>query len=147
MPETQEIRIPADPADQLTTNAKSAIPPVEFRVIRSGGFNAIYIEDRQGVQNRQATISYRVYFLPAAFAPDSVGNTATVPSPVVFQTVVRAAGRKVATLVTEIAAPALGTVLYAQDYTNVGQNGFYYCVAVNRSGVEAPPEQIVKAPE
>jgi hypothetical protein len=147
MPEIQEVRIPADPADQLTTNAKSAVPPTEFRVLRSGAFNMLYIVDRQGVQNRQPTASYRAYFLPAAFAPDSTGNSSTLPNPVIARTVARAAGQKVASLVTEIAAPGLGTVLTYQDYTNVGQKGYYYCVAVNRSGVEAPPEQIVKAPE
>jgi len=148
----RDIRIPADPSDQLTTNAKSAVPPTEFSVAQDlvAGFipaNLLSIVDRQGVQNRQATVAYRVYFLPDAFAPESTGNSVTRTSPVINATVIRAAGGKVASLVTEIAAPGLGTILTYQDTANVGQKGYYYCVAVNRSGVEAPPEQIVKAPE
>jgi hypothetical protein len=139
----KDIKIPAQASDQQTTDAKSALPPVEFRVARAGNVNAISISDRQGVQNRLPTASYRVYFLPVQYAPFSSGTTTTVAAPVVYDTATRAAGRKVASLVTEIAAPGLGTVLNYYDNTNVNQAGYYFCAAVNRAGVEAPPEHMV----
>ena len=37
----------------------------------------------------------------------------------------------------------LGTVLNITDNVNTGAPGYYYCVGVNRAGVEAPPEHIV----
>jgi hypothetical protein len=141
-----DVRIPADPADRQTTDAKSALPPVEFTASKGATANILTILDRQKVQDRASTVAYRIYFLPAAFAPTSTGTTATVPSPVVFSTGVRKAGRKVASLVTEVKAPGLGTNLSVTDTVNFNQKGFYYCVAVNRAEVEAPPEQMVKAP-
>jgi hypothetical protein len=140
-----DIKIPADASDQQTTDAKTALPPVEFSVARSGAVNVISVTDRQGVQNRLPTKSYRIYWLPAAFAPTSIGSTSTVPAPVVYATAIRNSGRKVANLVTDIQAPGLGTVLTYSDSVNVGNAGYYFCVAVNRAGVEAPPEHMVSA--
>lgn len=137
------IKIPADAADQQTTDAKSAIPPAQFSIVTNGTANVISITDRVAVQNRVPTASYRVYFLPAAFAPTDLGNTTTLPAPVVYNTAIRGAGRKVANLVADIAAPSLGTVLTYSDTVNVNQPGYYFCVAVNRVGVEAPPEHMI----
>lgn len=139
----QDIKIPASPSDQQTTDAKSALPPVEFQVATSGTANVISIHDRQGVQNRLSTSSYRIYFLPEQFAPRSTGNTTTVPSPAIVNTAIRQAGRLVANLVADVRAPGLGTVLQYSDSVNVGSSGYYYCVGVNRAGVEAPSEHIV----
>jgi hypothetical protein len=142
----RDIKVPADNSDKQTTDAKSALPPTEFTVVRGASSNTLTIHDGLGPQSRVPTSSYRIYFLPAAFAPTSTGTTATVPSPVVFGSFVRQAGRKVATLVTDVSAPALGALLPFDDVTNFGKPGYYYCVGVNRSGVEAPPEHMVKAP-
>ena len=142
----RDIKIPADASDKQTTDARSALPPVEFTVSRGASANVLSIHDRQGPQDRNPTVSYRVYFLPAAFAPTSSGTTATVPGPVVFNTVIRGAGRKVASLVADVRAPGLGTVLPVSDSINFGQKGFYFCVGVNRASVEAPPEHMVAAP-
>lgn len=139
-----EVKIPADAADQQTTDAKTAVPPVDFIVSLGAGENIIEIYDRQGVQNRLPTASYRVYFLPSEFAPISVGNTVTTPDPVVYGTKARAAGQKVASLVADVKAPGFGTVLKVTDSVNFGKRGFYYCVAVNRAGVEAPVEHMVR---
>ena len=141
-----DVRTPADPEDQQTTNAKSALPPVEFTVSKGPSSNVLVILDRQKVQDRASTKAYRIYFLPAAFAPTSTGSTTTIPSPVVFSTLVRQAGRKVASLVQEVQAPGLGTNLTVQDTVNFNAAGFYYCVGVNRVQVEAPPENFVVAP-
>src|SRR5271169_127090 len=140
------VKIPAQTADNQTTDARTAKPPMEFTVTKAGGSNTLAIKDRQAVQNRNPTDSYRVYFLPAAFAPTFVGTTATVPNPVISNPAVRQAGRKVASLVATVLAPGLGTTLSVPDTVNFGQKGYYYCVAVNRSGVEAPPVHIVGAP-
>ena len=140
------IKTPAQPADKQTTDAKTAKPPMEFTVKKAGGSNTLSIQDRQAVQNRNPTDSYRVYFLSAAFTPSFVGTTATVPNPAISTTAVRLAGQKVASLVATVLAPGLGTVLSVPDTVNFGQKGYYYCVAVNRSGVEAPPQHIVVAP-
>lgn len=139
----KDVRTPADPADKQTTDAKTALPPVEFRVVRGTQANEITIQDRQGPQDRQPTVSYRIYFLPAGFAPKPLGTTTTVSGPVVMQTPVRASGRAVATLVATVAAPSLGTVLNYSDLANYGREGYYYCVGVNRLGVEAPAEHFV----
>jgi hypothetical protein len=139
----RDIKIPADASDQQTTDARSALPPVEF-TISAGPPTLFTIQDRQGPQDRVSTSAYRVYFLPDAFAPASTGTTVTVPDPVVFSTAVRYSGRKAASLVAEVQAPSLGTVLSGIDTVNLtGQGGFYYCVGVNRNGVEAPVEHIV----
>lgn len=139
----RDIKIPADASDQQTTDARSALPPVEFSVTRSNGINVVSITDRLGVQNRASAASYRVYFLPSEFAPTSSGTTTTVSPSVVYHTAQRAAGRKVASLVTDISAPALGTILQYNDTLYAGQAGFYFCAAVSRAGVEAPPEHMV----
>lgn len=142
----KDIRIPADASDRQTTDARSALPPVEFTVARGNSANLLTITDRQAPQDRASTVAYRVYFLPAAFAPTSTGTTSTVPSPVVTQTSIRAAARRVASLVADVKAPGLGTPLQVNDSVNFGQPGFYFCVGVNRSSVEAPPEHMVSAP-
>lgn len=142
----RDIKIPADASDRQTTDAKSALPPVEFTVSRGASANLLTIYDRQRVQSRASTVSYRIYFLPEAFSPTSTGTTVTVPAPAVFNTVIRSAGRKVASLVTDMRAPGLGTSLKYADTINFGSKGYYFCVGVNRSSVEAPPENFVAAP-
>lgn len=139
----QDVRIPADAADQLTTNAKSALPPADFNVVRNGATNLVTVRDRTAVQGRSSTAAYRVYFLPEAYAPQSTGTTTTVPRPALLNAVGRLASRKAATLLTEIAAPGLGTVLSYNDATYVATKGYYFCVAVNQSGVEAPVEHVI----
>jgi hypothetical protein len=142
----RDIRTPADPQDQQSTDSNTALPPAEFTVAKGTTFNLLMIQDRQGPQDRVPTVSYRVYFMPAAFAPTSHGTSNNVPHPVVMGTEVRAAGRNVASLVADIKAPALGTVLSINDPVNFGKAGYYYCVGVNRISVEAPPEHMVAAP-
>ena len=141
-----DVRIPADPQDKQTTDARSALPPVEFTATRGISANLLTITDRQRVQSRASTVSYRIYFLPAEFTPTSTGTTATVPAPAVFNTLIRGAGRKVASLVTDVRAPGLGTALKYADTINFGSRGYYFCVGVNRSSVEAPVEHMVAAP-
>ena len=131
-----DIKIPADASDKQTTDARSAKPPAEFSVVSGAGNNAFSITDRQGPAERVPTVSYRIYFLPEKFAPTMNGVMATT----------RVAASKVASLVAEVSAPGRGGVLTATDSVNVGAKGYYYCVAVNRVGIEAPPENIVKAP-
>jgi hypothetical protein len=138
-----DVRTPADPEDQQTTDAKSALPPVEFTLSPAPSANLLTIHDRQGVQNRIPTVSYRIYFLPEEFAPIPAGTTATVSGPVVMVTKARAAGRKVADLVADVKAPGLGTFLKVEDKINVGKKGYYFCVGVNRASVEAPVEHMV----
>ncbi len=142
----RDIRIPADPEDKQTTDARSALPPVEFTVTRGTSANLITIRDRQAPQNRYPTVSYRVYFLPSEFSPKPVGITLSTSGPSVVRPAIRAAGKNVASLVADISAPALGTILTHQDTTNFQKTGYYYCVGVNRVGVEAPPEHFVSSP-
>jgi hypothetical protein len=132
----RDIRTPADPQDKQTTDARSALPPVEFQVSAGVGANTLSITDRQGVADRKPTSSYRIYFLPKAFMPTLNGVSATI----------RAAGKNVATFVTEVPASGRNQIITASDATNFGSSGHYYCVAVNRVGVEAPPQHIVAAP-
>lgn len=141
-----DVKIPADSSDNQTTNARSALPPVEFSVSKGTTANLLSIRDRQGPQNRLPTAAYRVYFLPQVFSPPSTGTTSTVSKTGLASSAARLAGQKVATLVTTISAPGQGTVLPYSDTVNFGQSGYYYCVGVNRSNVEAPPENMVPAP-
>lgn len=133
----QDVRIPADPADFETTQSRSALPPVEFSVGLDPvlGTTLFTIQDRQYPAQRAPTVSYRIYFLPSAFAPTNV-NTAYI----------RRSGSRVASLVTEVQAPGRGTALTATDYQFLGQSGWYYCVGVNRRGLEASPEHVVRFP-
>jgi hypothetical protein len=133
---TRDIRTPADPQDKQTTDARSALPPVEFAVAAGADRNSLSITDRQAVSDRASTVSYRVYFLPAKFAPTMNGVMATS----------RRAAQKVSNLVAEIAAPSRGTILTVEDTVNFGSAGYYFCVGVNRVGVEAPAEHMVAAP-
>lgn len=139
----KDIKIPADASDQQTTDAKSAVPPIEFSVSVGASSNILTIQDRQGVQNRLPTASYRTYFLPREYAPPSIGSTSTVAGPNTLKTAIRAAGQRVADLVADTSAPGFGSLLTVQDPIHFGQQGYYYCVAVNRAGVEAPVEHIV----
>jgi hypothetical protein len=59
------------------------------------------------------------------------------------RTAIRNAGQKVADLVADTSAPGFGSVLRVEDPLHFGQPGYYYCVAVNRAGVEAPVEHVV----
>jgi hypothetical protein len=132
----KDIRVPADTEDRQTTEAKSAQPPAEFTVTKGVTFNLLTIQDRQGVANRVPTIAYRAYFLPIGFLASQSGAS---PDKLL-------AAQKVANLVTEIAAPGRGTTLTFQDTTNFGQSGHYFCVGVNRSGVETSPQNLMAAP-
>jgi hypothetical protein len=129
----KDIKIPADASDRQTTEARSALPPAQFSVARGVNANTITITDREGVANRIPTVGYRVYFLPYIFAPTMNGLSPEK----------RQAAQKVSSLVTEMAAPGRGTVLTYQDTTNFQQRGTYFCVGVNRSSVETPPENFV----
>lgn len=129
----RDIKIPADASDRQTTEARSALPPAQFSVGSGVNANIITITDRQGVANRIPTVSYRVYFLPYVVAPTMNGLSPEK----------RLAAQKVASLVTEMAAPGRGTVLTYQDTTNFQHRGTYFCVGVNRSQVETNPENIV----
>ena len=138
-----DVRTPADTQDQQTTDARSALPPVEFNMTGGTTSNLLTIQDRQGPQNRIPTVSYRVYFLPEAFSPASTGLSTSTPAPAVMRTAIRTAGRKVASLVADVKAPGLGTLLSISDSDNFGQRGYYFCVGVNRAAVEAPVEHMV----
>lgn len=129
----RDIKIPADASDKQTTDAKTALPPLEFKAAKTATANVVTVTDRTAVQNRATAAAYRVYFLPSQFG--SLSN----PSQ-------RQAGVRMASLVTEIAAPGRGGQLSYPDTTNLGKTGTYYCVAVNRSGVESVPQHILSAP-
>ena len=131
----KDIKVPADNSDKQTTDAKSALPPVEFTVSQDSSslVNSFVIQDRQFVQDRGPTASYRVYFLPGEFAP----NLATLN---------RVSGQRVASLVAEVSSTGRGDALPLMDVSFGPREGYYYCTAVNRVGVEAPPEHLVKAP-
>lgn len=130
-----DVRIPADPADFETTESKTALPPVQFTIQPSTTIltNTFTIQDREFPAQRAPTVAYRIYFLPETFAGSNASAT------------VRRAGSRVASLVTEVQAPGRGTVLSVSDYQYFGQPGWYYCVGVNRRGLEAPAEHMVKA--
>ena len=127
------VKIPAQSADKETTDAKTALPPLEFKTAKTATANTVTVTDRTAVQNRATAASYRVYFLPSQF------GSLSKPSQ-------RQAGVRMASLVTTIAAPGRGGQLAYQDTANFGKTGTYYCVAVNRSGVESVPQHIVSAP-
>lgn len=131
----KDVRVPADVEDFETTQSRSALPPVEFTVTADATTTIFVIQDRQYPAQRAPTVSYRIYFLPAAFAPTNV-NTAFI----------RQSGSRVADLVTEVQAPGRGTALRTTDTQYFGQAGWYYCVGVSRRGLEAPPEHVVKSP-
>ena len=132
----RDIRTPADPQDKQTTDVRAALPPQEFIAQKVAGVNTLSITDRQGPQDRVSTVSYRIYFIPNSLLPVSAATTATQ----------RLAGQNMGTLVAEVAAPARGTVLTIQDTINTNSKGRYSCVAVNRMGTEAPPQNVVVAP-
>ena len=131
----RDVKVPADNSDKQTTDAKSALPPIEFTVTAGTGTgtNNLVIHDRQAVPDRNPTASYRVYFLPGEFVP----NLATLN---------RVSGQKVASLVAEVSSTGRGDALPLTDISSSPRVGYYYCTAVNRVGVEAMPEHQVKAP-
>ena len=79
-------------------------------------------------------MAYRIYFLPAAFAPGGV-----------LTGVQRVAGQRVASLVADVKAPGRGADLTVTDSQFFGQQGYYYCVGVSRRELESVPEHVVSA--
>ena len=131
----QDVRIPADSADFETTESRSALPPVEFRIISDAAANNFIITDRQYPAQRAPTVAYRVYFLMA-----DIGSTG------MSQTSARQAAQRMGYLVGEVQAPGRGTVVSMTDTQFFGLPGWYYCVGVNRLGIEAPCEHSVYLP-
>jgi hypothetical protein len=129
-----DVRTPADPEDFETTQSRGALPPVEFSIASGASANTFTIRDRQYPAQRAPTVAYRIYFLPAAFAPGGV-----------LTGVQRTAGQRVASLVAEVKAPGRGADLTVTDTQFVGQEGYYYCVGVSRRELESAPEHLVKA--
>jgi len=127
-----DVRIPADPADFETTQSRSALPPVQFKAVMGSTSTTFTITDRQYPAQRAPTVAYRIYFLPAAFAPSDVNRN-----------IQRIAGQRIASLVADVKAPGRGADLVVTDTTYFGQQGHYYCVGVSRRELECPPEHVV----
>lgn len=131
----KDVRVPADVEDFETTQSQSALPPAEFKVAIGASANTFTITDRQFPAQRAPTTSYRIYYLPAAFAPSDVNRQ-----------VQRIAGQRVASLVADVKAPGRGADLTVTDTQFFGLSGYYYCVGVSRRDLEAPPEHILRVP-
>jgi len=129
----RDVRVPADPQDYETTQSQIAFPPAEFSVTVGASSNIFTITDRQFPAQRAPTVSYRIYFLPAAYVPGDVLTSAQ-----------RIAGQRLALLVADVKAPGRGTVLLVEDTKYFGQAGVYFCVGVNRRDMECPPENFVR---
>lgn len=131
-----DIRTPASPQDFETTLCRTAEPPREFRVsLNPSGDVLAEITDRVVPTGRGATKTYRIYFL----ATNGQKLETNTPEK-------RNAAFRMSRLVTEVTATGTGDVLPYTDTVNSGRAGYYFCVAVNEQGQEAPMEQVVEAP-
>ncbi len=139
-------RIPADPADRITTDSRPPDPPKNFSVKRvpDGQHFFIKIEDWDLASTRARNKSYRVYFAPINL----------IPSPILINGLISGANGELwsqrafagASLVCSSDAPSKGTELGLYDTQFYGKQGWFFCVGVNLTGQESLPTPPVASP-
>lgn len=127
----RDVRTPADPQDFETLYDRPAKPPRDFRVSKDGGSTLAICEfqDYSGVPERDPTVEYRAYFVPASAATArEIGQLQR-----------RFAAVRIGRLVASVSASGRGEWVQTSSTDTAGLKGFYLAVGVNRRGVESEP--------
>lgn len=124
---------PGVPSDFETMLSKRAMPPTDFKV--SAGTNTVLFEigDRQAVQRRSPTQSYRIYFAPV------------VPSRPLDETL-RMGLFAAANLVKTVASQGKTVTITAEDPQFYNRKGWFICVGVNMLNEETQPINFFPSP-
>lgn len=127
----RDIRTPADPQDFETLYDRAAKPPRDFKVRRDTGDSSRVLEfqDYVGVVERDPTVEYRAYFVPA-----SVATAAELGKPAA-----RLAALRLGRLAGSVPASGKGEWIKASSKDFHDEAGWYLAVGVNRRGVESEP--------
>lgn len=135
---TRDVRTPADPQDFETLYDRAAKPPRDFRVKKDGGSTLVIFEfqDYSGTPERDPTVEYRAYFIPASAATLSeVGTLAR-----------RIAAVRVGSMAASVPASGRGEWIRTSSADFAGKAGYYCAVGVNRRGVESEPTLAYRSP-
>lgn len=134
----RDIRTPADPQDFESLYDRPAKPPKDFRVESDMATTVTFLfQDFSGIPEREPTVSYRAYYIPATVA------TATEMG----QLARRSAALRLGRLVAEVSASGRGEwIRRASSDFPTKTGGFYIAVGVNRRGVESDPTLAFPSP-
>ncbi len=139
MSNLRDIRTPADPQDFESLYDRPARPPRDFRVKQDklGTLVVFEFQDFSGIPEREPTVGYRAYYVPATVA------TATEMG----QLQRRQAALRLGRLAAEVSASGRGEWIKtttADIPDPIG--GFYIACGVNRRGVESDPTLAYPSP-
>lgn len=135
---TRDFRTPADPQDFESLYSRPAQPPRDFRVTKDVGGTLVIFEfkDFTGIPNRESTVEYRAYFVPATMATlTEMGALSR-----------REAAVRVGNLAASVSAVGRGEWIKLSSPDYAGKVGFYLAVGVNRPGVESEPTLAFPSP-
>lgn len=129
MSNLRDIRTPADPQDFESLYDRPAKPPLDFRIIKSGGTLRFEFQDFAGIPERDPTVAYRAYFIPESVASLTERGKLDV----------RRAALRLGRLAVAVPASGRGEWVSGTDPTYYGADGFFLAVGVNRRNVESEP--------
>lgn len=124
---------PGAPSDFETMLSKKAMPPADFSVAAGTNTVLFTIGDRQAVQRRSPTTSYRIYFAPV------------VPAKPLDETM-RMGLFKAANLVKQVASQGKTTTITTEDPQFYNRAGWFICVGVNMLNEEGLPLHFCPSP-
>ncbi len=124
---------PGTPSDFETTLSKKAQRPTDFNVTKGTNTVKFAIGDRQAVQRRSPTNSYRIYFAPV------------VPARPLDETLKQAL-YAAANVVMTVPSQGKTTTITAEDPQFYNQKGFFICVGVNMLNDETLPINFCPSP-
>lgn len=126
---TRDVRTPADPQDFESLYDRPAKPPRDFRVVKADGTLTFEFQDFSGTPERDPTVAYRAYFVPASAATAKEMGQPTV----------RAAALRLARLAASVQAGQRGEWVRTSDAKYHDEAGSFLAVGVNRRNVESEP--------
>lgn len=138
-PYLRDVRTPADPQDFESLYDRSARPPRDFRVKQDklGSMVVFEFQDFSGIPEREPTVEYRAYYVPASVATATeIGNLQK-----------RKAALRLGRMVASVSASGRGEWISTTSTAipdPVG--GWYIAVGVNRRGVESDPTLAYPSP-
>ncbi len=124
---------PGTPSDFETMLSRKAQPPVDFSVAKGTNTVKFTIGDRQAVQRRSPTNSYRIYFAPV------------VPARPLDETIKQAL-YAAANVVITVPSQGKTTTITAEDPQFYNQKGWFICVGVNMLNEEGLPLHFYPSP-
>ena len=132
---TRDVRTPADPQDFESLYDRPARPPRDFRVKldSTGAFLVFDFQDYSGIVERDPTVEYRAYYVPATIGTAAeMGNTKH-----------RLAAFRLGRMCASTPASGKGEWISVPNsnynFTFTKETGWFLACGVNRRGVESEP--------